>query len=727
MDANKITENLLQRIAVLEDTVASVAGTLGAIDRRKFPRQKQAAVQYGLTRALVVSTHDPLGMNRVQYFHPGLDDPKARKEGLKFAAPISAMGGFDDCGLTWVPPAGSIVMLLFEAGMPDRAYYIGTVWNRNRGEGGRDIHSIFPVQEFIDVHQGHRRGFLLGPNDESQVCPPWNTESYNMGDIYDKQRRSNDPEEPNKSTIAHIYGFKTPQKHMVKMVDGNPKCGNANKRLEIMSGGGNWMIFKDDHLHHGGQWSHPDYGGNGEPFISNCWEGQSATDIFGKPVENTSCKEKVSNNSILGGHPNRPSDSEEDKQQTGSNKFFKNQNETRPYVGPQNPQNNKCDLPQAGIQFLSISGHTWVMDDSVDQPRGDIEWETSTKAFDYGCNDRYVGRTYWRSSTGHEVSLSDHESETGLRSDKNMIRIRSASGNSIELNDETIGSGKGCPTDYAGEKRGIRMRSTSNHLFEMIDHMNLQCSPTRRSGGVPTSKASKALVRIRSGGGLEFVLSDDGSQEETGNQFIQLVHPQCIGAETDEKCNASNKEGSRGPHVLKFQGRPYGEPGTVFLRAGGHSVRQTYDMDVVYVGDKERNPSDKYTYVSRHNFSNTEGYEFKSADTFHIQAKNQILLFAGEDCPPAPKKKCKGSCVYGVVIARCPIFCPLTGILHWSDKSVSERVFASGYHPCAAGCGGGDACVEYEQGMANGQNSPCQEDPEEVVVNAENALDNANA
>jgi len=43
-------------------------------------------------------------MNRVRYFHPKLHDPKSSLFSLPFAKPVSSMGGFDDCGLNWVPP-----------------------------------------------------------------------------------------------------------------------------------------------------------------------------------------------------------------------------------------------------------------------------------------------------------------------------------------------------------------------------------------------------------------------------------------------------------------------------------------------------------------------------------------------------------------------------------------------------------------------------------------------
>jgi hypothetical protein len=88
----------------------------------------------------------------------------------------------------------------------------------------------------------------VGP-DETQVFPPWNTENYNGLDIDSVSEFESDPEAKNKITYPHIYGWKTPQKHMIKMVDGNYKCNFRWQRLEIKSAQGNHLIFKDDRVH----------------------------------------------------------------------------------------------------------------------------------------------------------------------------------------------------------------------------------------------------------------------------------------------------------------------------------------------------------------------------------------------------------------------------------------------------------------------------------------------
>lgn len=713
-----VKKNIIDRLHMLEEALTAIGYDSKASKKRRFPSKRQESVLKAITRGLCVETIDPWKENRVRFYHPLLHDPKSKVFSLPFAAPVSAMGGHDDCGLNWVPPAGSTIMLFFEGGSRDAAFYIGTTWHRSRGAGGKELTEVYPSREYQAIYSGRRKGYLVGPDDESQVLPPWNTENYNATDIDQIEQFTRDPLEQKRVTYPHIYGFKTPEKHMLKMVDGNAKCNRRWKRIEWMSSCGNWGIFKDDHIHYGGQWAHPSCNPDpGGPKVDICSEHKARlpyfSDIQGNPIE----KEQNCGDPILLGHPSTPGfppdpPSKYYKSNRGTNPFFKHANECRPYRGPGTPQNNRCDLPQSGIQFLSISGHTWVMDDSVEEPRGKPLWERSMQDFDFGCNDKFVGRTYWRSATGHTITLSDYEELSKLRGDRNYIQLKSATGNKIELNDHTVGpeGDSGCPPRFAGPDRGIHLQSTSNHVIKMIDHLNLQCSPIRKEGGVPQAKATKAYIQIKSGYGMEMRLNDDFSQEQTQQQWLQLTHPQCVG-NSDPNCN------SRGPHFLRFQGRPNGEPGIVFLRAGGHAVRQTYDMDIVLVGDKEKNPSDKFTYVSKKHIRATEDVDFRYSGELHIFfAEKQILLMAGRDCPPQEGKKCKGPCLYNVIVARCPVFCPLTNILHWTEKAMSERVFASAYHPCQS-CTGTENCdagaqSEYEQQMAAAQNPPCSEGDE---------------
>ena len=682
--------------AALERKITALANRLGNIDYEVggVVREKNQDLSWkadidealgGMYTALCVDTVDIWKQNCVRFYCPSLQNPKTPLKSLPWANPISSMGGFDDCGLSWVPPAGSTICLIFDSGLREAAYYIGTTWHRNRGIGEKKFGG-FNIPEYDKIHSGHRKGYYVGPDDETQVLPPWNTESYNGYDIDTVTDFTDQVNAQKILTYPHIYGFKTPDKHMMKMSDGDPRCNRRWKRLEIMSGCGNWLCFKDDHLHHGGQWVHPDCL-PGEPPI--CQEGgdigkdikyfdpnpseaklekdAKTKDVYPNlddpPKEKTECEGKKSNSTILIGHP-RTGHPETcyPKSQGGKNPFFKRKEECRPYAGPKTPQNNKCDLPQTGIQLLSISGHTFVMDDSVEEPQGKVEWERGTKPFDFGCNDKFVGRTYWKSTTGHCIEMSDVEEPkcdpvagSKLRGKNNYIRLLTATGNKIELNDHTIPEPNcpGCLPNMGGEKRGIYMESTSKHVIHMCDETNEQCGPCRAEGGVPVSKAKKAFIRIRSGYGLEILMKDENRQDKTVRQYIKITAPQ-----------KNNKV--RGPHFHLFQEVRSG-PGLVMLRVGGNYVISTYDNKYEIIGEDPKNPSDKIEIITKMKLVYTKDMYINYTLKSHLFiAKKYIFLLAGSDCGPIPDGT-KGPCIGPVCV-----YDPNSGCVKLSD-----RVFAS--------------------------------------------------
>ena len=217
----------------------------------------KSKTMFGVFTGICVDTKDIWKQNRVRFYCPILHRPDMPYDQLPWATAVSSMGGFDDCGLTWVPPAGSTLVIMFQNGNRDTPYYFGTTWQRNRAPDGNHNWGI-DIPEYKDIWEGRRKGYLVGPDDGSQVFPPWNTENYNGYDLTSILDFANNPEAQRLLTYPNIYGFKTPEKHMIKMVDGDPKCNRKWKRFEIMSSCGNWIMMKDDHLHYAGQWAHPD-------------------------------------------------------------------------------------------------------------------------------------------------------------------------------------------------------------------------------------------------------------------------------------------------------------------------------------------------------------------------------------------------------------------------------------------------------------------------------------
>lgn len=645
-------KDLADRIRVIEERFSELGYNMQALFQTEFKKRFKVDIQPGpissMITALVISTDDPWKQGRVRYYAPLLHSPKTPIKGLPWAHPI-AIGAFDASGMVWVPPAGSTIALLFEGGARQAPFYIGGIWQRDRKSKASgtvspgDLFNFgYNVEEFYSVSVGHRKGYLVGKNDESQVFPPWNTENYNGFDIDSIEDFENSSDAQRLITYPNIYGWRTPEGHTIKQVDGNAKCNRKWKRFEIMSSLGNWMIFKDDLLHPGGEWSNPkctNGGGDKTDCEDEAKDEETKCNVFDKEGLNK-----------------------------GSNKFYKHEAECRPYRGVGTPENTKCMLPQSGYQVLSLSGHTLVFDDSVEQPTGTLSWERVLEPFNFGCTDLYQGKIVIKSATGHSTTFNDRESETGVRSEDNGIHLLTAAGNYLGLNDHSVG--EGC---IAGKKRGFLVRTTSNNIIQASDEGNEQCSPTRRSGGSPDNQATNAFITARTGYGLQFMMKDEDSQQETRRQFIEIISPQKDNVE-------------RGPHIMRMQERPNG-PGQIFLRAGGDYIIYTYDHLVIEVGDKDKNPSDKIEQVSRHNLVNTEKIYFNHADLHLFWAEKFIVLAADRSCKPAEEGGECGPCLYPVIVAKCPKVCPLTGFVHFTEDSMSDRVFASSTpQPCGDPC-----------------------------------------
>jgi len=621
-----------QRLAHVEERFSEMGYGVKALmtseikNSWKTPAQQETI--YGMHTAIVIETIDPWKQGRVRYFSPLQHMKEAPVKSLPWAYPISSQGGFDDCGCTWVPPAGSKLCLIFEAGNRQWPYYLGTTWDRDRTPGWN-----YPVPEYEKIHRGHRGGYMVGP-DETQVYPPWNTENYNGYDIDSIDDFENDPEAKDKITYPNIYGWKTPQKHMIKMVDGNYKCNFRWQRLEIKSSQGNHLIFKDDRIHPAAQWANPDCNcGSGD--FSKCNEGDEPLE----KVENCPTKSQGDNTPVApdvmmqgSGKPNTSKSQSGSSEGQCANPYFKNKSECRPYSGPGNPQNNKVDkttLPQSGIQMTSLSGHTFWMDDSVKEPRGKNNWEKGMQPFDYGCDETFKGKTVWKSAHGHQMMMSDVEPDGDPkgRNAENFIRILTATGNRFEMNDDTPPG-----TCKAGPRRGIELHSTSNHIIQMIDENNEQCNRNRREGSAPINKATDAFVRIRTGYGLEIMMADDNHQEDTQTQYLQLMAPQY-----DACC---------GPHIIRMQESDY--CGYIFIRAGGDYMCMTEGDHVTVVGVGETTPKDDFckggclgprnwfTAVSQHSVHWSCNFYFNKSEIAAFLADKIILLMAGKDCPPPP-------------------------------------------------------------------------------------------
>jgi hypothetical protein len=666
--------------------------------RRKLNFITKSNLYRDIHLALCIDTRDPLKQNRVKYFSPILHIPLRYSAGpdgksdvtkisqLDWAYPVASMGGFDDCGATWVPPPGSMLALLFLHGDPNLAFYIGTTWYRDKGPIMHDNWN-YHIQEYYKIFEGHRAGYMVGDNDESQVFPSWNTDNY-QGYNIDSGDVEKVPDAVTKTTFPHIYGQTTPEKHRIKMDDGDPKCNRRFKRFEIISSMGHLFLMKDDPYNGCGSWLNPkcfvsyydvipsvcpvtqtiyiDAEANDISFITikgsvPCEQGADEKDCprvaetpdltvqqeyKGKegfcsrtPFPSVSLPEIPE--SCLNGIMSDLHDICFTFDVKGKNKYHGHRQECFPYLA------KDCGLPQSGMMTRSRSGHLFVMDDSVEEPNEIMGWEATLSPFDKnGCTGNYRGRTYWKSSSGCYIELNDTETDQ-QRSSKSGVHIVSGTGNRIDLNDDTLC----CCT--AGPKRGVHIQSSSNMTIDLCDDGNQQCA-TRDGCAKPGAYAKKAFMRFRSGYGLTFTMCDFSDQTKTDAQYIQIFAPQ--------KDNLV-----RGPHVLHMQERKQG-PGQIFLRAGGDYIITSYDKMVEVVGDEKDNPSDKIELISRHKLVSAREVYYNRAGTHVFYANDYIFLLAGQDAGENTPQ------MYPVVVAYQQIPDYVSAV---TGLKASEHVFAS--------------------------------------------------
>lgn len=675
---------LNQRLAVLEERFAELGYNskrlVESSIKRSFKIEAQSQTLYAPIVATCVSTLDPLNLNRVRIFHPLICNSDTKIKGLPFARANSSLGGFDDCGASWVPPAGSAVVVVFENGDRASPIYLGTVWNKNRGPQGNKF--SYPVDEFYALwrEENYRGlGYLVGATDGSQVYPPWASESGNHNDFDNEKDIDKDPDAQKKITYPYIYGIKTPGKHMIKMVDGDHRCNDRWSRFEIMSKRGNWIMMKDDWMHTAGEWAGLGGGGGGD----NSPECSQVSALLQLETAGTqqdpNTDDYVGVDSASGDSGTLPGCGDINTSMF-KNPYFRRMEENRPYLGAQTPMRNRCELKQSGLQIQCISGHQVVMDDSVNQPQPDkVKWY---KEFDFGCDNIFKGKFYFRSATGHYICMDDSEDIEEVRGKENGIKFITAAGNYFKMRDHTYAG------DIAAEDRGIEFGSTGGHVFEMNDNGNEQASPKRRDGGVPKRKCKQAYVQLRSGYGLLLRMDDSTSQEETRNQYIMLM--------------AAPKKTSScvQPHTLLMQ-LEEGGGGFIELASGGRFVLTSKDNSIEAVGTPDC-IANKFTEVSGNYLVEAKQVMFTKSKLQIDRSDTYIVLAAGHDCPidsdsgdQAAKDSLNsvdqsiadakaggsgdsdnpGPCIFPVIIAKKPRMCPLTGFIHW--MCFSDRVLVS--------------------------------------------------
>lgn len=683
--------DLENRIHALETSFGgigfSIQNALTTDSLRKSRLQAKMVPVYGMQIALCVSTDDPLAAGRIKFYHgvfhsqfqEGLSNSLPQVDQLPWARPISPFGGFDDSGAPWVPPAGSKVAIVYMNGNIDDPYYLGTIWDRHRGADGQhlDYWYEYPyMDEYTNLWEGKRNGYNYGDNTGDQVFPPWNNESYRQYDWEDTQSFYEFLDQRQNTTLPHFYGQKTPNKHWLKFVDGDPYCNLKGRRIELATGRGAGLFLKDDHLTPFAQYGYSGSSSSSGDAFPCCSAGAVPTPMSpsGGP-----CPVDCAITDI------KPSEK-------GMNPYQERREENKYYTGVNTPQANKVDLKQSGACLISPGGNRLTFDDSVDQPTGIPDWSLD---FDFGCNDKYKGKIELSEATGHVFTMDGSEEFSKVRGENNGIRLSTAFGNFAKFNDHIEGEESDCPPGSGGENRGIDMGTTSGHRLVMNDKGLRVCGEPRKYDPKvePADESGyEGFCMFRSGYGLQLLFKDDSIQTETENQFILLEAPQ--------KTNFD-----KGPHQVLMQEQAEG-PGYLFLRAGGVMHMHSTDEMLEVVGEEE-NPASKFSSITDSYIVQAKNYYFNHNNLTLLWADTSMYLIAGLDCEitdnPAEiqaevnaaiaasqqfpgqaiqESPRKFPCIYDVITSKDPWTCPLTGYVHFGvlpDQldSRSQRVFVS--------------------------------------------------
>lgn len=633
----------------------------------------QSIVYNGLYTATCTGTADPQGKGRVQYYDPINDKENQDPSKLSWADQISAFGGFDDSGSFWVPPAGSTIALMFKDGDPEAAYYLGTVQPSYRGEQSNNpVNFGFPIPEWEKLWNNKRIGYLIGGNDGKQSYHPWNTENYNGNDILSQTEFETDPIAQFQRTYPNIYGMKTPNKNGIKLVDGNPKCNNRWGRIEIRSSNNNVFLLKDDLFHPAGQWASTKCG-------TSTQNAATCNDASGNPLEKTLCCLCKDQNCTGGATcPGNPTDGSRFQ-----NPYYKRMEECFPYMGPPTPQQNQITLPQTGIALQSRSGMQFCMDDSVESPTLDPTQPNWLQQFGFGCTDKFLGKMWLLSATGHKIELNDSEDQSQFRGANNGIIIKTAAGVTINLNDQQN------PGNTAGPNSGVTIQSRSNHELKMSDNGNQQTLVARKEGGVPVAAASNAYIQLRSGYGTTVRLDDAFSQGERSQQKLVLYVPS-IPSSPVGPIIQSGTTNNREDHLLLMDVAPNSTK--VVLRSGGILLTSSLLDSVESIGEeKPIVVANKVVNVSKGSIlqSCSDNYVVNSDKTLII-SKQYIILASGPEIntnftpPPintndatATRLTATKSKLLFPVVTSDPAgiwVCPLFGQPHFGLKCQSDQV-----------------------------------------------------
>lgn len=606
------------RLLDLESKMNSIMPNSKDVERQEWNEKWNTMnVNRTLQVGTVVDNRDKHQLGRILVRIHGRHHPRLKEEKLEIVEPIHPFGGMDDCGSNWVPPVGSQVAVLFSGGLLGQGYYLGTI---PRGEILDERGNPLVGQRSIRLFDrrwgssyNYRNEGHLG-SLENEDLPPWSTESYRK--VQRTAAKNQEVSEPS------IYGFKTPEKHMLKMCDGFHDQKLLGKRLLLQSSKGNLLYMKDDILNIPGAYEY------GSPEAQPDVVYEESQYVFKGAGEG----ESIASESHLRGnlyetYPILPDDGEDpwgkithtpNDHVVVSSTYLTSglwlQGEDLP---DDFERSLKADpiLPMTGVALQSIMGGRILMDDRFDAQDLEDDDNAYNKFKGIKSDEDLWSYVKIESISEHSIVLSDQESR-GYRSPFNGIFIESALGNSLSFIDHMDGD------KIRGGLMGVVLQSTTGHQIRMYDGGGeLENSKRRKTLGSKVN-GRQARFLIKSGFGQRIEMNDGPIQEEPGDQSLSIIQP--------------DGEGSQNAIIL--QNGPDGKQQLVHIKAARLRIDSTASHHIRNVGGYEVVRRNQGSIEINKNFGTDfaqEGGALAPSVEFASQklvfAEGDILLYGGKE------------------------------------------------------------------------------------------------
>jgi hypothetical protein len=475
--------------------------------QRVFSRPRPAEPVFAVVPAFVVDTRDPWKAQRIRVYIPSIH----RYEGLSidkfpWALPCNPAGSLDEQGWAGVPPEGSTVWVTFELGHRDAPIWMGARWNVTRGTAPDYSSSNELEDESYSLESGGDGSSGQSSSSEdgasADLAQDGSTNTNPLSFALEQQRWGEQRYEDHNPAA-------NPDQRQLFPPWNNESYNGPDLKGSSTAGALASTSTKPTTFPHIYGWKTP------EKHFIQMHDGDFQENLKGKRLVIQSSRghvlyfkdDCINESDVLFKH-----------------KYWDDYHDQYPHcLWKKAEPMNKHDiwLRKTGIWLQSVGGHRLQFHD-------DYKAECSSKMGNkWDSGFRPEESPLWskirlESITEHRIELRDRETVKDERNDQNGIFAHTATGNLIQANDHTV-------NNKAGNKRGIRLFSTSRHLIDMHDE-GCEVFVGRKArdphadweDGTQSNTATNGYIRIETGWGQYIMMHDLDSQQKNRVQYIRV-------------------------------------------------------------------------------------------------------------------------------------------------------------------------------------------------------------